>query len=95
MMNGRLFGGHPISCFYWDGKTDYRRGSETEEEEKKRIQEFGKWLGDKKASKEGEAELEGEQDEEPEEKPKEPEVSSEVAEAIQKIVDEKLAQLKK
>ena len=88
-MNGRLFGGNVLSCFYWDGKTDYRRAPETKEEAKKRIEEFGKWLGDEKVLKDDKS------DDELEEKPKEPEVSNEVAEAIQKIVDEKLAQLHK
>ena len=54
LMNGRFFGGHKISCLFWDGKTDYNRAPETEEEFKKRVEDFGKWLEADKAEKEEE-----------------------------------------
>mmetsp|Transcript_814 Transcript_814/g.1767 ORF Transcript_814/g.1767 Transcript_814/m.1767 type:complete len:178 (+) Transcript_814:692-1225(+) len=49
MMQGRYYSGRRLECFYWDGKTDYKRVRsrqchEDEETEKQRIEEFGKWL---------------------------------------------------
>ena len=92
LMDGRFFGGHKSSCFYWDGKTDYRKPPETEEEEKKRIADFGVWLGDEKAINNQEK---SDSEDEPEEKQEERGVSSEVVNEIQKMLDEKLAQLRK
>jgi len=43
-MNNRFFDGRQIKCFYWDGKTDYMKIKESEEEENKRISEFGTFL---------------------------------------------------
>lgn len=42
--NGRKYNGREISVFYWDGKTDYNKFKENEEDEKERIKEFGEWL---------------------------------------------------
>jgi HIV Tat-specific factor 1 len=68
LMNGRFFAGSKISCFFWDGKTDYKKPPETEEEVKQRIEDFGKWLeGDKVGQKDDEEEEENPEDE-PEEK---------------------------
>lgn len=106
MMDGRFFGGRQISCFYWDGKTDYKRAPESEEEMKKRIEEFGEWLEDKK-----EDESKGQPKNKSEDKPEDKEedkledrseseeeeetgVSGKVADAIQKMLEEKLAQLR-
>ena len=44
MFNGREYNGRVVKVFYWDGKTDYDKVSETEGEMKKRIEEFGEWL---------------------------------------------------
>lgn len=44
LFNGRKYNGRIISVFYWDGKTDYNKIKETEENEKERIKEFGEWL---------------------------------------------------
>eukprot|EP01083_Nonionella_stella_P124004 374036_1 len=41
-MNGRFFGGQEVVCEYFDG-TDYRV-KETEEDQQKRMEDFGKWL---------------------------------------------------
>lgn len=41
--NKRFFGGREISCFYFDGKTNYKM-QETEEDQKKRLDDFGDWL---------------------------------------------------
>ena len=43
-MNKRFFDGRELECFYWDGKTDYRKHKETKEDEERRIEEFGEWL---------------------------------------------------
>ena len=93
-MDGRFFGGHKIECFYWDGKTDYRRPPETEEEEKKRIEDFGLWLNNEKPTN-NQDKSDSDNEPEPEEKQEEKGVSSAVADAIQKMLDEKLAQLRK
>ena len=29
LMEGRFFDGRKLKCFYWDGKTDYRKTRET------------------------------------------------------------------
>lgn len=44
--NGRFFAGSKLQAFYFDGKTNYvvKRKEETEEEEAKRLKEFGDWL---------------------------------------------------
>jgi HIV Tat-specific factor 1 len=42
-MNGRFFGGRRIACEYWDGVTDFRP-KETEADQARRLEEFGKWL---------------------------------------------------
>ena len=48
LMNGRFFGGKKIKAYFWDGKTDYTVSStsaeQDEEEEDKRLNEFGDWL---------------------------------------------------
>jgi len=44
LMNGRFFAGRELKCFYWDGKTDYRRTRETMEDEQRRLDDFGKWI---------------------------------------------------
>ena len=41
--------GKIVKCFFWDGKTDFRRViniqvQESEEDQEKRIKEFGDWL---------------------------------------------------
>lgn len=43
-MNGRFFAGRQLSCFYYDGFTNYDI-PETEEDRKLRIAKFGEWLG--------------------------------------------------
>lgn len=43
VMHGRFFGGRKVECAYFDGKTDYRV-KESEEDEAKRLKEFGDWL---------------------------------------------------
>jgi len=69
-MEGRYFSGRKISCFFWDGKTDYKKPPESEEETKRRIEDFGKWLeGDNNAENEN-SQSEGEEPEiETEKKP--------------------------
>lgn len=37
MMDGRFFDGRQLKCFFWDGKTDYRKAKESVEDEEKRI----------------------------------------------------------
>ena len=44
LMNNRFFDGRELKCFFWDGKTDYRKARETKEDEERRIEEFGEWL---------------------------------------------------
>lgn len=46
IMNDRFFDQHQIQCFYWDGKTDYKRDAlkENHKDEAQRLDEFGKWL---------------------------------------------------
>ena len=43
-MNGRFFAGRELSCFYYDGFTNYDV-PETEEDRELRIAKFGEWLG--------------------------------------------------
>jgi hypothetical protein len=38
------FDGRILKCYFWDGKTDYRRVQEDKEVLDKRIEEFGAWL---------------------------------------------------
>jgi len=44
LVNHRLYNGRRVECFYWDGKTNYKVFQESEEDQQKRIDEFGKWL---------------------------------------------------
>ncbi len=103
LMDGRFFAGRKISSFFWDGKTDYRKPAESDEEVKRRIDDFGKWLeGDSglKAPAKGEEEDEEEEkdEEEPgkmeEKRPKNLEEALGIAKTdIDKILAEKLAEL--
>jgi hypothetical protein len=45
-MNDRYFDGRKVSCFYWDGKVDYKReaNKESEEEQLKRLEDFSEWI---------------------------------------------------
>ncbi|KAL4434883.1 hypothetical protein ABPG74_021222 [Tetrahymena malaccensis] len=43
-MNGRYFDERELECFFWDGKTDYKRTSKQIEDDEKRLEEFGKWI---------------------------------------------------
>merc|ERR1740117_124738 len=43
VMNGRFFAGVSIECDFWDGVTNYKK-MDTEEEEAKRLEDFGDWL---------------------------------------------------
>lgn len=43
-MNGRAFDGRTVIAEYWDGKTNYKRISETAEDLDSRVNEFGDWL---------------------------------------------------
>lgn len=43
VMDGRFFGGMKVECDYWDGVTNYKK-MDTEEDEQKRLSEFGDWL---------------------------------------------------
>lgn len=80
-MNGRFFAGRKISCIFWDGKTDYKKPPETEEEVKQRIEDFGKWLeGDKTEKKEEEDE-----EENPDEEPEEDENAEKIKEKPQEV----------
>ena len=45
-MNDRWFDERQLKCFYWDGKTDYKKVRESEEVTNQRINEFGDWLED-------------------------------------------------
>ena len=44
-MNGCVWGvnNYQIKCFFWDGKTDYKKVSDREDLEE-RIDKFGDWL---------------------------------------------------
>jgi len=44
IVNNRFYNGRRVECFYWDGKTNYKIFHESEEDQQKRIDEFGKWL---------------------------------------------------
>lgn len=44
IFNGRKYNGRVISVFYWDGKKDYNKFREDENEEKERVEKFGEWL---------------------------------------------------
>ena len=46
LMNDRWFDERQLKCFYWDGKTDYKKVRESEEVTNQRINEFGDWLED-------------------------------------------------
>ena len=46
IMNGRLYNGENIECFYHDNITNYRIVRETQEQAEERINEFGAWLGE-------------------------------------------------
>ena len=54
MMNGRFYAGRSLQCAFWDGKTDYKHVRESDEQEAKRIEEFGKWLEHSSSSEEEE-----------------------------------------
>ena len=43
-MNGRLFDGNSIIAEFWDGKTNYKKVSESKTDLDKRVDEFGNWL---------------------------------------------------
>jgi HIV Tat-specific factor 1 len=44
IMNGRIFDGREVIAEYWDGKTDYKKISESTEDVSQRVNEFGEWL---------------------------------------------------
>ncbi|CAI2368039.1 unnamed protein product [Moneuplotes crassus] len=44
--NQRVFDGQEIEVIFWDGKTNYKKVSETTQEVDKRVDEFGDWLDD-------------------------------------------------
>ena len=46
-MNGRYFDEKMLECEYWDGMTDYKRVAEKDDDEKKRLDDFGKWIEEK------------------------------------------------
>lgn len=43
-MNDRFFDGRKLKCFYWDGKTDYKKVKESDDALQERIADFGNWL---------------------------------------------------
>lgn len=43
VLNGRYFGGRRVEAEWFDGVTNYKV-KESEDEEKKRIEQFGDWL---------------------------------------------------
>lgn len=43
-MNKRFFAGRQIECFYWDGKAEFGKVKESQEEFQKRVDDFGNWL---------------------------------------------------
>jgi HIV Tat-specific factor 1 len=55
VMQGRYYSARRLECAYWDGKTDYKRVRlrqcrEEEDEERRRIEEFGQWIEDQNSS---------------------------------------------
>lgn len=44
LFNNEYYNTNLISCFYWDGKTDYSHTAEDILNEEKRLAEFGSWL---------------------------------------------------
>lgn len=42
-MQGRWYNGRKVDCDYFDGITNYKK-RETDEDEQKRLEEFGKWI---------------------------------------------------
>jgi hypothetical protein len=54
-MDGRFFAGRKLVCTYWDGETDYTH-KDSQEDEAKRLNEFGDWLEQQSSEDEGDAE---------------------------------------
>lgn len=60
-MHGRLFDGHTLECFFWDGETDFSKNlkktianqqtvsddEDEEEDEQNRLDEFARWIEEK------------------------------------------------
>ena len=44
VMDGRFFAERRIKAYFWDGKTDFRKVKESEEQEQDRVDRFGDWL---------------------------------------------------
>lgn len=45
-MNGCAWGqnDYKIRCFFWDGKTDYKKVADDKNDLEERIEQFGDWL---------------------------------------------------
>jgi len=45
-MDKRFFDERQLACYFWDGKTDFKKVSESEDVLQERIEKFGDWLED-------------------------------------------------
>ena len=44
LMNDRFFDGRKLKCYFWDGKTDYKKVQESNDVLQERVDKFGDWL---------------------------------------------------
>ena len=44
LMNDRYFNYRQLKCYFWDGKTDYKKTRESLEITQSRVEQFGEWL---------------------------------------------------
>ena len=43
-MSDRFFDGRKLKCYFWDGKTDYKKVQESNDVLQDRVDKFGDWL---------------------------------------------------